>query len=954
MANPAFDLIGLTKLRNDSEFADIDGSGLSVAVIDTGLDRTHPLLEPNYITGVDFVNGGDNPVDSEGHGTHVSGIVGAKDGDIGVAPDVGLIGLQVFEQNGGAYDTTIEKALQWVLENRDENKIVAVNMSLGSGFYNSDTQQFSSIYADEIQQLENAGVTVVSAGGNSFAENQTQNFASPGIISTLAVGAVWQDGVNSSISWGGGSTDYTTGRDRLTSFSQRLNAPNTIFAPGALVTSTYPGGGFEQMAGTSQASPIVAGAVALMQEAALKYGGTLLSPQEVVEIMRNSADTITDGDDENDNVENTGVDYPRLNVYQAITAIRDKYNLIAPPPDDGQAGDPNGTIQGAYLGPSLDGSPVSPVLGSIGSDGGNTNIGDRDVDIIKFELLSPGSVNLSLGSNPDNPQDFNSLLRLFNESGEQLAFDDNSGQGDFSNLTLSLNAGTYYAGISGAANDEYNPKEPGSGVSAATGNYSLNLSLSNDDPNGLINGASAISLETENQGKPVAIPGLIGTDYGTPVGVADVDLFKIVIPDNGQLFIDIDTPFENEVADTFLRVFDESGNQVFFDSGNPVISDNNLAFNAVGDTTEFTDSFYPGLVFDDSSREFYSGHTTDSFIGSTVSKGNVYYIGVSDSFNQEYNPTNLDNRPSLGAGGQYDLNVSFLNNDLNGSISQAIDTVGLPLLNQRGLIGSDGNPGTGELQEVGDRDVDFFKINSPKKGILELKVNSIKNDSISDVVDTVLCVFDQNGSRLAVNDNSDTSLDPLLRFPIEAEQNYYVSVNGIGNEGFNPFQLGSGSPGDTGEYVLNAKLLSRNTTKKLADDSSRNKGVEKVEVGSVIYANVGEDDGLIRGKADIDIYSFTPKKSGKVQIRTTTNNPYSADTFLRVFNKRGKELAFNDDANSNTQGSFLEVKVKANRQYFIGVNGWSESAGDYNPISGKGAADALQTGFYTLEIGGDS
>lgn len=107
MANPAFDLIGLTKLRNDPEFADIDGSGLSVAVIDTGLDRTHPLLEPNYITGIDFVNGGDNPVDNQGHGTHVSGIVGASDGDIGVAPKVGLIGLQVFEQNGGAYDTTI-------------------------------------------------------------------------------------------------------------------------------------------------------------------------------------------------------------------------------------------------------------------------------------------------------------------------------------------------------------------------------------------------------------------------------------------------------------------------------------------------------------------------------------------------------------------------------------------------------------------------------------------------------------------------------------------------------------------------------------------------------------------------------------------------------------------------------------------------------------------------------
>ena len=71
--NAAFDLIGLTQLRNDPEFAGIDGSGLSVAVIDTGIDRNHPLLASNYVAGYDFIDDDDNPEDSQGHGCHVLG-----------------------------------------------------------------------------------------------------------------------------------------------------------------------------------------------------------------------------------------------------------------------------------------------------------------------------------------------------------------------------------------------------------------------------------------------------------------------------------------------------------------------------------------------------------------------------------------------------------------------------------------------------------------------------------------------------------------------------------------------------------------------------------------------------------------------------------------------------------------------------------------------------------------
>ena len=65
-------------------------------------------------------------------------------------------------------------------------------MSLGSGHYTSEAGAYSSIYRDEVQRLEQVGVTVVSAGGNSYKGHEYQNFASPAIFSTLAVGAVWE------------------------------------------------------------------------------------------------------------------------------------------------------------------------------------------------------------------------------------------------------------------------------------------------------------------------------------------------------------------------------------------------------------------------------------------------------------------------------------------------------------------------------------------------------------------------------------------------------------------------------------------------------------------------------------------------------------------------------------------------------------------------------------------
>ncbi|MEY2831032.1 MAG: hypothetical protein RLZZ574_290, partial [Cyanobacteriota bacterium] len=212
--NPAFDLIGLTDLRNDPDFKNIDGTGADVVVIDTGLDATHPLLDDNYKLGYDFVNEDINPNDLDDHGTHVAGTIGAENENIGVAPDVGLIGLKIAEDrqlNEQAIADALQQVLDEVTDPNTQTNIVAVNLSLGGGFYTQPNQPNSLVDQESrrlIEDLEAEGVVVVAAAGNSYegkrdsngdifdasgnviTPNQLPNLSSPAIYSTISVGAV--------------------------------------------------------------------------------------------------------------------------------------------------------------------------------------------------------------------------------------------------------------------------------------------------------------------------------------------------------------------------------------------------------------------------------------------------------------------------------------------------------------------------------------------------------------------------------------------------------------------------------------------------------------------------------------------------------------------------------------------------------------------------------------------
>ena len=314
-------LIGLNSVLGSTSY---HGSGYSVAVIDTGIDYTHPDLGGGWghrvLAGWDFVNNDADPMDDNGHGTHVAGIIGSSSLTYsGVAPDVNFVALKVLDKNGSGSFGAVEDALNWVIANRTKYNIAAINLSLGSGNYTVNPYDF--LEAD-FAALKSQGVFIaVAAGNNFYGINSTQGLDFPAVSpNVVSVGAVW-DGNYGAVGWASGARDNTTAPDRIASFSQRGPALS-IMAPGAMINSTYLGGKYQQMAGTSMASPVVAGASILLHQALDATGrGSLANQTYILSVMQATGVRVIDGDDEDDNVVNTNLAYKRLDLAAAMTAI---------------------------------------------------------------------------------------------------------------------------------------------------------------------------------------------------------------------------------------------------------------------------------------------------------------------------------------------------------------------------------------------------------------------------------------------------------------------------------------------------------------------------------------------------------------------------------------------------------------------------------------------------------
>lgn len=334
MTDVSSPLINLDDFRSDYRFAQINGSDFSVVILDTGIDLNHPFFGPDsnadgvadrIVYHYDFADDDANASDVNGHGSNVSSIAAASYGSyLGMANAANIIHLKVFKDSGSGQFGYIESALQWVVAHANSYNIASVNMSLGdSGNYSSQISAYG--ISDELTALAGLNVIVVSASGNNFYSlGSVQGVSYPAADpNSLSIGAVY-DSNTGSFGYGSGAIAYASGADRITPFSQRHATLTTVFAPGAPTTGAGPTGGTVTMHGTSQASPHVAGIAVLMQQLTHQVLGRDLTPAEFKSRLNSSGVTIKDGDDENDNVTNTGLNFKRVDVLalgQAVLAL---------------------------------------------------------------------------------------------------------------------------------------------------------------------------------------------------------------------------------------------------------------------------------------------------------------------------------------------------------------------------------------------------------------------------------------------------------------------------------------------------------------------------------------------------------------------------------------------------------------------------------------------------------
>jgi hypothetical protein len=584
--------------------------------------------------------------------------------------------------------------------------------------------------------------------------------------------------------------------------------------------------------------------------------------------------------------------------------------------------------------PGLDGSQGLSAAGRIGVDFGTNQVGPTDVDMYRFSLLSGGTVTIRLTPDLNNRDDFDTVLRLFNESGTQIAFNDDVGDDRYSTISIALTPGTYYAGVSGFGNSTYNPAGGGR-QNGETGNYVIEFSLSNSDPNGLFSGAVEVDFGTDRT--PTRFAGFIGADFGQPVGTADVDMFKVVAPDTGTLVVNIDTPFLNGFVDSYVRIFDEAGNEVAF-------SDDDLA------PDEFIG--FDGRVYRAGAGGGFIGNPTDSFVALSVERGQTYYVAVSDFANRTYNPTTLEGRLPTGPGGFYDILLRFVSVDSDGTITQATGNAPLflPFGPIESSIGLDPSP-AGGFQQVGDKDVDFYRIRVQRSSLVEIEVNASAENFPGNPFpfDTVLFLYDAQGRLLATNDDF-IGLDPVLQFLAAPNTDYFIAVAGFGNASFDPFASGSGTPGETGTYRITGRLFSASSVKAVSDDAISHGRIQSVAAGDTIRGILGDDLGYVSGNADVDLYRFVAPANGVLSAITDGFDAFSANTVLRIFESSGREMAFNDDRDENTRGSLAAATVRAGKTYFIGVSGSSDNPRAYSPKK-IGTAVPGSTGGYQLEVG---
>lgn len=210
-----------------------NGLGVTVAVIDTGCDINHDDIKDNLITGYNVLQPNKDPIDANGHGTHVAGTIAAinnNKGIVGVAPSVKIMPIKALDDSGMGSNNNVASAIVWAVDNGAD----IITMSLGSAYPSLAIER-------ALLHATNKGVIVFCAAGNNGLKHEI-NFPAK-YDETISIGAIDRNLDICQFSCTGDSLDF--------------------LAPGQDIISAAPGNGYAVMSGTSMSTPFAVGCAAL-------------------------------------------------------------------------------------------------------------------------------------------------------------------------------------------------------------------------------------------------------------------------------------------------------------------------------------------------------------------------------------------------------------------------------------------------------------------------------------------------------------------------------------------------------------------------------------------------------------------------------------------------------------------------------------------------------------------
>ena len=515
---------------------------------------------------------------------------------------------------------------------------------------------------------------------------------------------------------------------------------------------------------------------------------------------------------------------------------------------------------------------------------GDGKYGALDVDMFEFKA-NAGEALTATTLLPTGGTSMDTILRLFDANGNQLASNDDANGTLYSqiqNYVFSA-SGTYYVGVSGYPNFNYNPNSGGSGTGGSTGNYRLDLNLFVPTPDAA--GDTLASAQATGLGPT---PGTFSVNATIGDGLYlnnDVDLYKVTA-NAGQILTAVTSlpTGGTPINGVNMRLFDSTGNQL-------------------------------SIV--------YYGSDSSSQLQYQFASAGTYYIGLSGYPNYNYDPNvgGSGNPYYTPATGNYQLSLTLVTPvaDAEG------DTIATALAT--GLGPTAGN--YTHTAHIGDglypmKDVDLYQIQA-NAGQLLTAITSLPTGG-SAINGITMRLFDSTGNQLAIyyyGYGSSSRID----YQFASTGTYYVGISGYPNYNYDPNVGGSGSPyytPATGDYQLSLTLVT-----PVAD-------AEGDTIATALATGLGTADGSYSRTAsignglyplqDVDMYQFQVSAGQVITANTSlpTGGTYMTP-ILRLFDSAGNQLGYTTYYYNNK----LEYQFSTAGTYYVGVSGaWDTN---YNP-----------------------